>query len=308
MKVMWDICREGNKNCSGMPGSSPPTAAAPKPPCNPNLQADADRKWKTAQDLFAASAKHLEEARKAYHDWTVEEVKTLAELSLEKKDLLDIVELALKEGGKHLLHRAAFVFGLATSAAWIYTDVYPHMLEHDQAVRDAAKMADAATKLANEAVQDFQEAFAQDGACADLRQKSIARDKLLDQAKALREKWALDGSALYKEDTNDPSAYPMDAAAALNRAIQILTATPASSSTSAAPPSSAQAAQTVRALQSRATSVQGLTVTVSQGRAALAEVDASIQMMSAGRDLMEKRDAFAEQWGADLMKLMANWK
>ena len=29
MKVMWDICREGNKNCAGMPGSAPPTAPAP---------------------------------------------------------------------------------------------------------------------------------------------------------------------------------------------------------------------------------------------------------------------------------------
>ena len=283
------------------------TAPPPGPPCDPDLLADADRKWKVAQDLFAAGAEHLAEASKAFHDWKVEEAKTMAEIALEKNDLLKIVELALEEGGQHLLHAAAGWFGLASTAAWIYTDVYPHVAEHDQAVKDAAKMTETAAKLADEAIQDLKKRFAQASACDDLRQKAIAREKLLDQANALREKWALDGSALYK-DPQDSSPYPMDAGAALNRAIQILTATSDASTRSASPPSSAQATETEAVLQSRATSPEGLAVTVGQGREALAQIDASLQIMTAGRDLLEKRNAFDESWGAALAALMAQWK
>lgn len=172
----------------------------------------------------------------------------------------------------------------------------PHVKEHVQAEFDALKMVDAAARLAESAVNDFRAALSASASaeCEEQRQKLIAREKLLDQARALRDKWTIDGSALYKENQDDPNEYPMDAGAALKRAIEILSASPPGSTT------------TRQDLERRAASPQGLRITVDQGRAAIVQVDAAIRMMDAGRELMGKRKTFIEQRDADLGKLTAN--
>ena len=302
------------ETCSIPPLDSPPPPT-PKPPCDPDLQAQADRKWQAGTDLMAHANEQLKEAKTNFQEWKVEEAKTMAEIGLEKNDLLKTVELALEEGGIHLLHSAVGWFGLATTAAWIYTDVIPHVQQHDQEVRDSVKMRDAAMKLFDESIQDLKNSFGQSAACEEARQKSIARNKLLDEAKALRDKWALDGSALYRDPT-DPNPYPMNADAALNRAIQILTsASSASSAASTATRSAAvpittaqQAAQIVQMLKARAASPGGLPISASQGKAALAEIDAALQMLTAGHGQLEKRDAAADALRAALAAFIAKSK
>jgi hypothetical protein len=118
----------------------------------------------------------------------------MADISLEKYDLLQTIELALTEGGKHILYGTVGWFRFATTAAWIETDVLPYVRDHNQAAHDAGKMTDA-----DNTITDLKAALAQNLHC-EKHCKTIAdREKLLEQTKKLREEWSLDGSALYKQ-------------------------------------------------------------------------------------------------------------
>jgi hypothetical protein len=290
-KVQWDICRTGSPGCTMAPPTVEPPPA-PRNPCDPDLMKAADRKWQAAQDLFKASEEHLNEASKEFKDWKTEEAKTMAEISLEKYDLMQTVELALTEGGKHMLHGAVGWFGIATTAAWIETDVRPHVREHNQAASDAAKMTDAGAALADSAIADLTAALAQSLPCEQYRRKIADREKLLEQAKKLREEWSLDGSALYK-DPNDPGGYPMDAGAALKHALQTLTGSTTATRQSPGIPAAPS---------------QGLVVTAEQAQAAMAQMNSVVEMMNTGRALMEKRAAFIARWSTDIRTLNTQWQ
>lgn len=293
VKVNWDICRAGSAGCSEPPPDLPPHAEPPVPCDSNSYMADYAREFQTAQDLFKASKEHLDTATKDYKEWEAEEAKVMSELAVEKYDLLKTVELALEEGGIHLLHKATGWFGLATTAAWIYTDVYPHVRDHNQAVEDSAKMSATATDLATKAIDNLQKHFNENPACKEqrekARQKAIEAQKMLDAAKKLRDTWALDGSALYKEHPNDPNEYPMDAGAALKRAQQILAqaSQTASSSNLSGPPSAFSFTGSA--------SGQDFKVTVAQLRAVLAEVDLATKKMDAGRVMMKAQKVYEQK-------------
>lgn len=235
------------------------------------------RKWATGQELLVDGNKHMEEADKEYHDWKIEETKVMGELSVEKYDLLQTIELALAEGGKHLLHSAVGWFGVVTSAAWIYTDVYPHVRDHTQAIRDSAKMTDNGYKLANKALDDILADLAKSASCKKEHKQAEADQKLLDDAKALRDQWEIEGSSLYS-DPNDTSGYPMDAAAALKRAKDILSKPPSGSLTRFLMPEQDQQGDIV--------------VTVQQLRDALAQVEKAEQIMKAGEAKIQQQRSF----------------
>lgn len=299
-------CESFNEEERGKAGMS--VCCDPKP-CNPkDYWSDYKRESDTANDLFKAASDHSKSADKEYHDWKVEEAKTMAEISAEKYDLLQTVELALEEGGKHILHGAVWWFGMATTAAWIYTDVYPHVRDHNQAMRDAGKMSGAGTDLALKALDSLIKDGEQEKACAEQwkqdQQRVIEQEKILDAAKKLREEWNQQGGDLYK-DPNDPSGYPMNAAAALKRATGIITKSQGQES-----PSALRLDLRNGTLRRAAMKLNHLlqqpqiTVTVEQTRAALAEVNSAIGMMEAGRRTMERQKIFEDRWAKELQALI----
>jgi len=277
------------------------------------------RKWKVAQELFDQAAKDLKEASDQQHKWTRSEEKALVEITIAKGSIIKAIEKAMTTAGAKVLGGAAKVFGLYSTYEWIRWDVYPQVRDHDRAMKDAGKEVEAAVKLAQEAIAAMKRALAAEAACKEQWAKDDAeraqREALVDKAKQLREKWALDGSALYK-DPNDPSAYPMDAGAALQRAIKILSNQGGRSGSVANPP---QYLETHTQLvirnvtfatqgQSSAGSPSQETYTLDQANAALVQVQSAEKMMQDGHVLMEKQFTFEDSWRTQLSDVLAQWK
>ena len=318
-KISWKIC----DGCGQVPPPPDipqgPTSPVPKPDCDPQTYwDDYTRKWNTSQQLFDQAQKDVQSASKELSDWEKEEGKVMVEIAAEKYDLLQTAELALEEAATHLLHKLVGYFGIASTAAWIYTDVYPHVRTHDQEMENAAKEVDAAVALGSEAIADLKNQLSQDANCEDQRAKAGAAAKadeqLLDQAKQLRDEWQLEGSPLYK-DPNDPNGYPLDARAALQRAIEILSksgAQPSSQSLNSRPSNRTTLLDASFLLQATGTSSsdesQVHMVSVEQLKAALKEVQSAETMMTNGKATMEKKKTFDKKWGQKLGVLADKWK
>jgi hypothetical protein len=319
-KISWKVCC----GCGQAPPAPevpppPPPPRVPKPDCDPQKYwDDYTRKWNTSQQLFEQAQKDMQSASKEFSDWEKEEGKVMVEIAAEKYDLLQTVQLALEEAATHLLHKLVGYFGMATTAAWIYTDVYPHVRTHDQEMENAAKEVDAAVALGNEAIADLKSQLSQNANCKDQWAKADAEAKaketLLDQAKQLRDEWQLEGSPLYK-DPNDPNGYPLDARAALQRAIDILSkpGTQQGSHSSNSRPSDRATLLDVNFLlpaTDASSSDDGPVhmVSVEQLRAALKEVQSAESMMINGRAMMEKQKTFENKWGQQLGVLTGQQK
>ena len=281
-------------------------------------------KWNTAQELFDQAAKDMKQSADNFHKWTRDEEKALVEITVVKTSMLKAIEKAMSQAGAKVLGGAAALFGALTTYLWIKTDVYPEVRDHNQEMKDAGKEVEAGVKLAQEAIAAMKRALAAEKACKDQWAKDDAerakREALVDKAKQLRDTWALDGSPLYKENPNDPNEYPMDAGAALHRAIDILSKKSGAAGGSAnlpryfrphLQPVMWRVAFTLLHPEDQAApgaSHSQETYTLDQANAALAQVKIAETMMQDGHTLTQKQFAFENSWRGQLATVVAQWK
>ena len=189
-----------------------------------------------------------------------------------------------------VLKKGALVVGLASTAAWIWTDIYPHVRDHNTEVGDAQQMTRAASDLARSALDDLQHAFEQIPACQEERDKAEADRALVDEAKKLRDSWELEGSPLFR-DPNDPAQDLLDAAEALKRAEQMLR--------SVQPPSQQgrrQTAEPVLISLTNETLTEGI---ADELGTALQEVEFAVASMTRARASFEKQQGFVRRTEPD---------
>lgn len=281
------------------------------------------RKWKVAQELFAQAAKDLKQVSDQRQKWAKDEGLALAEITGGKGLIIKYIQSKMSQAGAKVLGGASEAFGLYSTYEWLRWDVYPEVRDHNRAMKDAGKEVETAAKLAQEAIEAMKRALAAEAACKDQWAKDDAQraqqEALVDKAKQLRDTWALDGSPLYK-DPNDPSPYPMDAAAALKRAIDILSKQSGSGGSAA---NSAEYFKTrmksinwnvtfaIPASQqpsSGGSQQKTYNYTLEQAKAALVQVESAEKIMQDGNALTEKQSAFEESWGGQLTGVLAQWQ
>jgi len=301
----------------------------PGPGDCPSAQKDWDeyaRKWGVAQELFDHAANDLKQVEDQRKKYVKDEGIALLEITAAKGGIIAAIKAAMKKygmaAGAKVLGGATSAFGLYTTYEWIRWDVYPEIRDHDRALKDIGKEVEAASKLAQEAIAAMKRALAAEALCEKQAAKDDAgraqREALVDKAKQLREKWALEGSPLYK-DPNDPSAYPMNAAAALKRAIDILSAQGKNGGAANLPQYfrtqnvqlvswTIGIAKLLSQTSNGSPSQDTYTYTLDQANAALAQVKSAEKTMQDGHALTEKQYAFEDSWGAQLADVAAQMR
>lgn len=252
-----------------------PVTPVNEPKCDPKIWANYQTKRQTAFELFRAGNTHLHQASAEFAEWKREETHVFAEVTAVKTGLLKGIERALSEGGKIALEKLAGLLGLATTAAWIYTDIYPHIRDHNQAVEDSRKMTHAGSELARKSLDDLQKDLAQSELCRKERERAETEQKFVDDAKELRDSWELEGRGLYR-DPNDPAKNILDAAAALKRAKEQL---------------QGQQQSSLSILRVSVAS-QETQITVETLRMSLKEIDAALASLTRAQSLLESQKDF----------------
>ncbi|HEY6944489.1 MAG TPA: hypothetical protein VI431_05055 [Candidatus Acidoferrum sp.] len=275
------------------------------------------RKWRNGVALIDRADYDAEVAKDKHDKYLVDEAEAFVEITAVKTSILAAVKSLLSKGGKVVLEGAATLFGLYSTYEWIRWDIYPEWRDFNQAMIDAGKEMDAGAKLMDESYADLQKALAIEKECKDQWKKDdmerAKRQALLDKAKQLRDSWALDGSALFK-DPNDP--IPMDAAAALKRAIDILSKQGGVGSSGTPNRQSSLRLNGARLLkvnlhllqQSQSDKSPEPTFTDDQLGSALQQVEAADKILQEGKTLMSKRKAFLDSWGGQLIDFAAQCK